>query len=127
MQLMNVIFVSDMRRSVAFYEAVGLKRSGEGEPDGYWNEFPLESGTIALHLDEDARPLGRRVDLMFGLPDDGSLDRTFDIARVRGLDIGSEIRQEDFGRVFWLRDPDGLEITFMDSQVPAATKPAPSA
>lgn len=113
MKLMNVIYVSDMKRSVAFYEALEFERTGGDEPDDHWNEFPVGDATIALHIKDPLPPFSGRLDVMLSLPADGSLERLFGIARERGS-IGGKIRDEAFGRVFWVRDPDGTEITFLE-------------
>ncbi len=49
-------YVSEMERSVAFYETLGLGPGGDAEldePDESWNEFAVGDGTLALHFHRD--------------------------------------------------------------------------
>jgi catechol 2,3-dioxygenase-like lactoylglutathione lyase family enzyme len=113
---MNVIYVSDMKRSVAFYEALGLKRRQPGEPDPDWNQFLIGDAALALHGDGALEATSRRVELHLLLEPDGALDRLFATAHVHNLDVEGEIRREPFGRVFEVRDPDGQALVFMDQR-----------
>ena len=113
MQLMNVVYVTDMARSVAFYEALGLQREGGGEINPAWNQFAIGDATLALHIQMgDVRMAGNQLELNLNLPADGSLDRLFAACQNRGIDVGKGIIKEDFGRVFWIHDPDGLSVQF---------------
>lgn len=114
MHLSNTIYISDMGRSVAFYEALGLVRKTDGDPVAEMAEFAVGDASIALIVKDPLPAFGGRVDVELTVPADGSLDRLFGIAREYEFEIGGEIRDEGFARVFWLRDPDGTEITFME-------------
>ena len=114
MRLLVIVYVEDMARSVAFYEALGLKREAPGDVDAWWNAFTLGDATLALHHNGGAPlpPVSDRMHLNLDLPPDGSLDIMHTRCQELGLDIGAGIDDVGFGRFFWVRDPDGLPVQF---------------
>lgn len=113
MKLTTMIYVSDMQRSIAFYETLGLTRDHDGEIDKNWNGFPVGDGTLALHIHENGSmpEIGGRADLTLVVPVDGSLDRVHQVCRDRGIEFGAETQDDGFGRFFWVKDPDGYPVT----------------
>jgi catechol 2,3-dioxygenase-like lactoylglutathione lyase family enzyme len=112
-QLVNVIYVTDMQRSVAFYESIGLRRRDQGEVDPGWNEFAIGDAMIALHATapEKMDPPSGRLDLIFHIPA-GELEPLRDRCRDLGYAFGADIADIGFGNYFWITDPDGLAVTF---------------
>jgi catechol 2,3-dioxygenase-like lactoylglutathione lyase family enzyme len=113
MKLQNTIYVTNMSKSIEFYQTLGLKLAGE--PDTDWNEFPVGDGLIALHIAKEVEPPTGHLDLMIKLDTGESLDAIFAAAQNAGYDFGAEIRDIGFGRFFWLRDPDGQVVTIIES------------
>lgn len=106
-----IVFVSDMKRSVAFYrDLLGLKLRFE---TSHWTEFLTEGATLALHAELEAEPEIQRGN--HGIPgtcrpgfrvDD--LDAFHATMIERGVPCIQEPR-ETFG--VWIAqyaDPDGL-------------------
>ena len=76
MHLMNIIYVSDMKKSVAFYESLGLTRDDSGPIDDWWNQFSLGDAVIALHWGGD-RPIpqpSKHLEVPLQVPGEASLE-----------------------------------------------------
>lgn len=56
MQLLVIVYVSEMARSVAFYESLGLEREDSREIDDYWNGFTVSQWWQAGPALGDGRP-----------------------------------------------------------------------
>lgn len=110
MELSVIIYVSDMERSVAFYESLGLSRHGDGI-DPHWNEFHIGDAILALHRAEpgDIQPASDHLSLNLNVKP-GKLDRLFAICKDKGYPIGAPIQDIGFGRFFWITDLDGLPV-----------------
>jgi catechol 2,3-dioxygenase-like lactoylglutathione lyase family enzyme len=117
MHLMNIIYVSDMKKSVAFYESLGLTRDGAGPVDDWWNQFSLGGAVIALHWGGD-RPIPQpSKHLEFHLQVSGDeLDRLHALCEEKGYPVNGPISEMGFGRFFWTTDPDGLWVQFNEDQ-----------
>jgi catechol 2,3-dioxygenase-like lactoylglutathione lyase family enzyme len=103
MILMPIVFVSDMERSIKFYEALGFEPRNRGT---MWTE--LEAGdraVLALHHADSLPAPSERVQL--ALVARGALEQ---VAERFGDALARPIADEAFGRSLILRDPDGLEI-----------------
>ena len=111
MKLHNVVYASDMARSVAFYESLGLQRATTGDPDPHWNEFDLGDARLALHygMGEELPPVGGRIDVFLVVPADGTLDRLHE-----RIGEGKDIADVGFGRHFGVKDPDGQPIVLLE-------------
>jgi predicted enzyme related to lactoylglutathione lyase len=110
MKLHTILYATDMARSVAFYESLGLTRTGELNP--HWNEFAIGDAKLALHGDM-GQPLPaptQRVEVFLVVPADGTLDRL----HAAQPDAG-EIRNLGFGRHFAATDPDGQVVSVLES------------
>jgi lactoylglutathione lyase len=113
-------FVSDVERSIAFYEALGfrvLKR---------WEDWLiLERDGVKLTLQGDAhavagphyftpdigrRPRGTGVEVAVQVDD---VDALYAVAQAKGLNIVKPIQDRDWGaRDFRVADPDGYFVRF---------------
>lgn len=105
MKTQTIVYVSNMKRSVDFFEALGFERAGP--VSDYWTPFRAGSETLALHWAEEMPTGAGRVTL--SLVADGKLE---DVKRrLADADIDStEIVDQPFGRSFNITDPDGLVI-----------------
>jgi len=114
-----MVFVSDMKRSIAFYrDLLGLPLKFESPG---WTEFATEGTTLALHkasapnADSDAarNPAGR-CRLGLHVP---SLDALHQKMTAHGVRCVQPPTMQDFGaRLSIYADPDGLPITFAESR-----------
>lgn len=115
MQLSVIAYVTDMARSVAFYESLGFERKGEANP--MWNEFAFGDAIFALHgaMSEELAPPSDRLSLNI-LVDGATLDRLYETCEERGYPLGGPIQDIGFGRFFWTTDPDGLPVQFNEQR-----------
>jgi catechol 2,3-dioxygenase-like lactoylglutathione lyase family enzyme len=103
MILMPIVFVSDMERSVDFYESLGFEPQRRSP---MWTELKAgERAVLALHHAEPLPEPSQRVEL--ALVSEEVLERVEE--RFEGA-LARPIADEAFGRSLILRDPDGLEI-----------------
>jgi len=109
-----IVFVSDMKRSVAFYrDGLGLPLKFESPG---WTEFATGGATLALHLSETDNPRGddpKRVPAGrcrpgLGVPD---LDEFHERMVARGVPCVQEPTAVFGTRVAQYADPDGLAIS----------------
>ena len=101
--------VSDMARSVAFYDALGFVLR-YGGPDAAFTSYVVGSGYLNLQLDGEHAPLpaiwGRAI---FWVDD---VDAAHARAVAAGLAPDGEPADAPWGeRYFHLRDPDGHELS----------------
>lgn len=116
MKMAMFIFASDLERSVTFYEALGFGpavavHEGSGLPVHVKLRHLCLGGTgILLCTGNDAMPSASdRTAISLDMEPGENLEEYRDTCRSRGLDV-SEIIHEPFGRLFWVRDPDGVSI-----------------
>lgn len=103
MILMPIVFVSDMERSIEFYESLGFAPQSRS---AMWTELNAgERAVLALHLAEEVPEHSERVEL--ALVSEEPLER---VEKRFGGALARPIADEAFGRSLILRDPDGLEI-----------------
>lgn len=116
MNLQLLVYVSNMERSVKFYEDLGLQRVATGEIDAHWNEFAAGDAIIALHIhDAEALPApSTRVSVNLLVPAGSELETLRDRCLERGYPIGGDIEDIGFGRFFWTTDPDGTAVQFTE-------------
>ena len=114
------IFVSDVERSIAFYEALGLHVNRRW---GGWVQLAKGDSTLTLQGDTHAvqgphyftpnigrRPLGTGVEIAFEVED---VDAVYAAAQANGVDIVKAIQDRDWkARDFRIADPDGYFIRF---------------
>ena len=105
-----IVFVSDMKKSVAFYrDVLGLPLRFESPG---WSEFATEGTTLALH------PAGRipagSCQPGFVVEDIQAFHRA---AEAKGMKCIEPPKTQDFGGVLAAyADPDGLIISIMEAQ-----------
>jgi catechol 2,3-dioxygenase-like lactoylglutathione lyase family enzyme len=113
MKLMVMTYVSDMARSVAFYESLGLRRAAGGEIDPMWTELAIGGSTLALHgaKPDEIPDADGHLQLNINVAA-GELDRLYALCDAEGHTIGAPIQEMGFGRFFQVKDPDGLPVQF---------------
>lgn len=104
MQLQTIVYVTDMERSVSFYERLGFTVDYRGGP--VWTAFTGTDGVLALHLVDDL-PAGSRVAV--SLVSEGPLVDVVDALTGAGIEC-TPIEEQPFGQSTVVRDPDGLPI-----------------
>ena len=101
MILMPIVYVTDMERSLRFYESLGFEVDGRSR-SSYWTELHAgDRAVLALHLAAE----GSRVELAL-VAEEALADLE---ERHRNV-LARPITDEAFGRSLVIRDPDGLEI-----------------
>ncbi len=121
-----IVFVSDMKRSVAFYrDVLGLPLKFESP---HWTEFANQGSAIALHLADADAPAGSpranargTCQLGFHLVTSDAeggenLDEAHRRLQAQGVKCVMPPRTEEFGiRQAVYADPDGLQFTLAES------------
>jgi lactoylglutathione lyase len=113
-------FVSDMKRSIGYYEALGLRvRENRGE----WVQMARDDSLLVLHDDahvaagphyftEDIghRPRGTGVEVVFEVLD---VDAAYADAQAGGIQIVKPLQDRPWhARDFRIADPDGYFVRF---------------
>jgi lactoylglutathione lyase len=113
-----IVFVSDMKRSVAFYrDVIGLPLKFDS-PE--WSEFATEGATIALHRSE--RPAAPQEDseLPAGRCRPGLSVRDLDAFHLRMIEhqvVCTQQPKDLFGaKIAQYLDPDGLPISVSEDR-----------
>lgn len=116
MKMAVFVFASDLEKSVKFYEALGFGpavavNEGSGMPAHIRLRHLRLGGTGVLLCTEsgDVPAASDRTAISLDMEPGENLDEYREACRSRGLDV-SEIIQEPFGRLFWVRDPDGVSV-----------------
>jgi lactoylglutathione lyase len=109
-----IVFVSDMKRSLAFYrDLVGLPVRFESS---HWTEFETVGATLALHLSDGHSETGERTDREapgtcrpgLSVPNLSEFHHRIVAQGVKCLQVPKDV----FGsRVAMYLDPDGLAIS----------------
>ena len=101
--------VSDVARSVAFYQTLGFSVEQSGPAFAL---LRLGEGTIGLtraRLDDYPATARQGVHIELSVDD---LDALYDELRGRGLSIDEPPHEEPWERAMALRDPDGYQVEF---------------
>lgn len=108
MKMTLFVTVSDLDASVAFYEALGFGPAVEMSES--IRRISLgDTGVILSQNEGEMPPVNDRMAISLETEPGEHLDEYRERCRSRGLDV-SEIIQEWFGRIFWVRDPDGVTV-----------------
>ena len=105
MILMPIVYVSDMERSMRFYESLGFEVDTQSAT-GMWTELKAgDRAILALHSADHVPEPSKRVELAL------VAEEPLEAIEERYRDVlVRPITDEAFGRSMVLRDPDGLEI-----------------
>ena len=107
MILMPIIYVSDIERSLPFYQALGAKLTEKGL-NKYWTELQYGDAILALHHWVEGIEGRGRVELAFVAHE--KLEQVADRLIQAGVPLHRDIADEAFGRSLQVKDPDGLVI-----------------
>jgi lactoylglutathione lyase len=108
-----IVFVKDMKRSIAFYQdVIGLALKFES-PE--WSEFVTGQATVALHKsqgDSSGQEQGQagRCQLGFHVTDVETFHKE---VTAKGVVCIMPPKKQDFGTLAVYADPDGLCITML--------------
>jgi len=113
-----IVFVSDMKRSVAFYrDVIGLPLKFDS-PE--WSEFATEGATFALHRSEQPAVSPDEEDLPAGRCRPGLAVRDLDAFHARMIEHNVTCTQQPkdlFGaKIAQYLDPDGLAISVSEER-----------
>lgn len=109
MQALNLLVLrcSDLERSRAFYELLGLRFTmhahGSG-PEHYAHED--ERGVFELYPRKEESAAGDQAGLGFAVPD---LEQSHAVFAAAGFEPGA-VKDNPWGRSFVVRDPDGRRV-----------------
>ena len=103
-QLQTIVYVTEMERSISFYERLGFVVAYRGGPA--WTAFQGTDGVLALHLVDELPPVGRVV---VSLVSSEPLEDVVAGLAAAGID-STPIESQPFGRSIVVHDPDGLAI-----------------
>jgi len=108
-----IVFTSDMRAMTEFYrEALKLETAGESP---FFTEFRTGATSFALlAIESEQKP---EIELCFTTD---RLDSDIRGLRARGMRFADEVRQQPFGRIIHMRDPEGTLVTLLEPTRPAA-------
>jgi catechol 2,3-dioxygenase-like lactoylglutathione lyase family enzyme len=109
MLMMTIVYVSDLDRSLHFYEKLGFTLVRK-QRNGHWAEMLLGDAKLGLHL-LDTLPETRkeqRVDL--ALESQESLEVVQERLIAAEIPLERLVSDEAFGYSLIVRDPDGLHI-----------------
>ena len=104
MQMQTIVYVTDMDRSIEFYERLGFVVDYRGGP--VWTAFRGTDGMLALHAADELPPSGR---VALSLVAGDTLEEIVERLAEHDIDA-SPIEAQPFGRSTVVRDPDGLPI-----------------
>jgi catechol 2,3-dioxygenase-like lactoylglutathione lyase family enzyme len=102
---LTIVYVSEMERSVQFYEALGFTVNHRGS---VWSELRMGGAALALHIQEKPPAGVQQVTLAFVAA--GKLEALTRQLQAVGITPEGEIADEAFGRFIIVSDPDGLRI-----------------
>jgi lactoylglutathione lyase len=113
-----IVFVSDMKRSVAFYrDVIGLRLKFDS-PE--WSEFATDGATLALHRAEKPAPPEPEAELPAGHCRPGLSVPDLDAFHARMTEHNVVCTQQPkdlFGaRIAQYLDPDGLAISVSEDR-----------
>ncbi|MBT8247626.1 MAG: VOC family protein [Acidimicrobiia bacterium] len=104
MQMQTIVYVTDMDRSIEFYERLGFAVDYRGGP--VWTAFRGTDGVLALHTVDELPAPGR---VALSLVADDTLEKIVVRLARHGVEASS-IETQPFGRSTVVQDPDGLPI-----------------
>ena len=100
-----IVYVTEMARSVAFYEALGATVRHQGS---MWSELRFGGVALALHLADSVRLDGQQMAL--AMVAQRPLEAIVIALQEAGVRLTNEIVDEAFGRSLTVYDPDGRPI-----------------
>lgn len=106
LKLLPIVYVTDMDRSLSFYQALGFSLKQKGS---MWSELQLGEETLALHFAEQL-PTTKTKQVELAFTSQAPLEAIVAHLQAAGISLPHEIADEAFGRSLLIVDPDGLPI-----------------
>ena len=100
-----IVYVTEMARSLAFYQALGATVKHQGS---MWSELRLGGVGLALHLADRVEHEG--VSVALAMVAQRPLEEIVSVLQKAGVGLRREIVDEAFGRSLTVYDPDGRPI-----------------
>lgn len=108
MKMNLFVYASDLDASARFYEALGGQPAVDLMPGiklvRFWN-----LSIMVCDLNKDVPAANDRIQIEVDLEEGDDLDEYHATCKANGLDV-ADIIEESFGRIFWVRDPDGVSV-----------------
>src|SRR5438552_15929263 len=101
MILMPIVYVTDIERSLPFYQALGAKLTEKGW-NKYWTELQYGDAILALHHWVEGVDGHGRVELAFVAEE--NLEQVVERLKEAGIPLYRSISDEDFGRSLQVKD-----------------------
>jgi lactoylglutathione lyase len=104
-----MLAVSNIDRSIEFYgDVLGLEVEKHSD---HWAQADAGGTAIGFHISENVRPPGgESFALIFDVDD---VDEVFRSVKERGTPVAEEPKDEPYGRIGTLTDPDGYAIQIL--------------
>lgn len=106
MKLVPIVYVTDMKVSIGFYQALGGQLKSESPA---WTELNFKNSTLALHISNEL-PENRFAGIGISFASEHKLEVLVKQLEQAGISLHQNISDEAFGRSLLVKDPDGLVI-----------------
>jgi len=108
MLVMPIVYVSDLERSLSFYQALGFEFVRR-QRSGHWIELRMGDARLGLHSLETL-PQGGQQRVELALESQEPLEVLQERLMLAGVPLERVVTDEAFGYSLAVRDPDGLLI-----------------
>jgi catechol 2,3-dioxygenase-like lactoylglutathione lyase family enzyme len=107
MILMPIVYVTDIERSLPFYQALGARLTEKGWSK-WWAALAWGDAILALHYVEE--PIAGPGRVALALVSEEKLEQVVERLAESRIPLHRQISDETFGRSLQIKDPDGLVI-----------------
>jgi catechol 2,3-dioxygenase-like lactoylglutathione lyase family enzyme len=107
-KLMPIVYVTDMARSLDFYEGLGFQSTVQ-DRSLTWVELHVGDSILALHATPQL-PDHTIAHVELAMVWEEALETLAEKLQTAGISLERQITDEAFGRSLAVRDPDGLVI-----------------
>ena len=108
MLVMPIVYVSDLERSLSFYQALGFELVRR-QRSGHWIELRMGDAKLGLHVLEKV-PQGEQQRVDLAMESQEPLEVVQERLIALGVAMERVVTDEAFGYSLAVRDPDGLLI-----------------
>lgn len=103
--LMPIVYVTNMKKSLTFYKALGAQPTHTGQ---MWSQLTMGNSEFALHGTDKINKQSNQMGL--ALTAHQPLETLIKTLKSKRIKVEGDIVDEAFGRSMLIRDPDGLPI-----------------
>ncbi len=103
--LMPIVYVTQMKKSLTFYKALGAQPIHTGQ---MWSQLTMGDSSFALHGIEKINKRSNQMGL--ALTAHQPLENIIKALKSKRIKVEGDIVDEAFGRSMLIHDPDGLPI-----------------